>query len=132
MMSTSVTATPIEGYPAWLLTWEHTIIPDDIAPAFRSLTRALDESTKPLWIIVDLRANPTLPILETFSSAFRGPFMHKNMGEWLVVGSNSVARTIGRTLSKVTNRSNILWMNSMEEAFNHMKTTMYPKNRIAE
>jgi hypothetical protein len=128
-MPPTVTATQIQGYPAWLLHWEHSVNKDDVARAFRIITQALDASTEPLWIVVDLRSNPVFPLRETISSAFWGPFRHKNMREWLVVGSNSTAHLIGNTLANITGRANIRWFHEIADVFAHMDAVIVDNSR---
>lgn len=119
-MLPTVTATPIDNYPAWLLAWEHTVNKTDVAPAFRALVQALEASAQPLWIVVDLHNDPVFPLHETITSALWGPFRHKQLREWLVVGSNNTAHLIGRTLSGITGRKNILWFKTIQEVYEYM------------
>lgn len=120
-MNKTVSATPVEGFPAWLLAWEQRVEKEDVGPAFRQLTRALDDSNDPLWIIVDLRKNPSLPLHETISSTLWGPSRHDKLRGWLVIGSNSTAQLIGRTLSKITGRFNIEWFETIDQVYDHMQ-----------
>lgn len=124
MMSKTVSATPIEGYPAWLLAWETRVDRADVSPAFRQLTQALDESPDSLWIVVDLRQNPNLPLHETISSTLWGPSRHDQLRGWLVLGSSSTAQLIGRTLTKITGRFNIQWFETMDQAIEHMQMVL--------
>ena len=87
--SSSVLVEPVDGHPgAYWLRWDQWVAEIDIRPAFHALTRALDEARAPVNVIVDLRANPHLPLQTTISETISGPFLHRNMGRWLVVGSN--------------------------------------------
>lgn len=123
-MNKTVSVMPIEGYPAWLLTWEQKVDKRDVAPAFRQLTQALDDSEGMIWVVVDLGKNPNLPLHETISSTLWGPSRHDKLRGWLVIGSNSTAQLIGRTLSKVTGRFNIQWFENMDQVLTHMQIVL--------
>ncbi len=119
-MAKSVWLQPVDGYEAWLLVWTRNVLKEDVAPVFAELTQMLDTSPKPLWVIVDLRADPVFPFIETVTAALRGPFRHRNLREWLVVGANVQALIIGRTLSSLSSRTNIRWFTTISQAYAHM------------
>ncbi|MCC6565168.1 MAG: hypothetical protein IT298_05340, partial [Chloroflexi bacterium] len=74
-----------------------------------------------ICILVDLRERPNFPLTDTLRGALDGVFQHHNLDKWLVVGSTSLAQTIGRTLSAITRRSNILWFKTYDEAIAYLK-----------
>lgn len=100
--------------------WEHTVEKEDVTHAFHDLIECLDAASTPQYVIVDLRADPRFPLIETFRAALNGPFRHPNLSEWLVVGANSVARSIGSALVSVSSRDNIRWFNTYEEALDYL------------
>jgi hypothetical protein len=116
----TVRAYRIEGYAAWMLEWEQVINKDEIAPVFRKIVRALDASDEPLYVVVDLTKDPEFPMSQTINAALWGPFRHKRLQAWLVVGSNRTAQVIGRTLNNLTRRDNIVWYETVEEAFAYL------------
>jgi hypothetical protein len=111
-----VTVTPLYDYPALIMTWPRFIERNSIKEAFRTIVEALDESDVPLYIIVDLSANPDFPMTETIQGAYFGPFRHRLLAEWLVVNTNMLGRMIGNTLTSITRRHNIRWLDTMEDA----------------
>jgi len=103
------------------MTWPRVIERDSIKEAFRMIVTALDTSNVPLYIVVDLHANPDFPMTETIQGAYFGPFRHCNLAEWLVVNTNILGRMIGNTLSSITRRDNIRWFETMEEALQYLQ-----------
>lgn len=121
MTSLTVQIIPYEqDRRAVIMIWQREVIQTDVTVAFRDLVNRLDQSPEPLYVIVDLRADPRFPLMETFRGALNGPFRHPRLAEWLVVGANSVARSIGSALMSITGRANIHWFSTFEEALVHL------------
>src|SRR5687767_1737208 len=98
----TVRVEPVEGYTnAYWLLWERQVKEIDIAPAFHKLTQALDAANGPVYVIVDLRQDPNMPLAATVQETMAGPFRHANMGEWLVIGQNWRAEMIANVITKV-------------------------------
>jgi hypothetical protein len=116
-----VTVSWISGQPALLMTWPRVIERESIKEAFRTIVTALDDTDVPLYIVVDLHANPDFPMTETIQGAYFGPFRHPYLAEWLVVNTNILGRMIGNTLSSITRRHNIKWFDTTEEAMEHLQ-----------
>jgi hypothetical protein len=74
-----------------------------------------------MWVVVDLRANPILPFIETVMAAIGGPFKHPRLSQWLVVGANPQAKVIGRTLTSLTQRNNTLWFDDVDAACEYVR-----------
>jgi hypothetical protein len=111
----------VEGHPkALCLRWEQRIVESDIHPAFHEMTKFLDEAGQPVHVIVDLRADPNLPLSTTIFETLRGPFSHHNMGQWLVIAENARAKVIANIISKVGIRDSIHWFNTEDEALEHL------------
>lgn len=121
-----VTVTPFQGHPALVMYWPRVIERESIKTAFHKIVEALDTSEVPLYIIVDLQANPDFPMTDTIQGAYFGPYRHANLAEWLVVNTNILGRMIGNTLASITRRHNIKWFDTMEEAVRHLE------ERVAE
>ncbi|MBC6956776.1 MAG: hypothetical protein J5J04_01390 [Anaerolineae bacterium] len=119
-MST-VTAAMMAGLPAAILWWSANVKREDVIPAFKTLYTLLDDAPQSICILVDLRERPNFPLTDTLRGALDGVFQHHNLDKWLVVGSTSLAQTIGRTLSAITRRSNILWFKTYDEAIAYLK-----------
>ncbi len=110
----------VEGYPAMVMRWEHAIHSRDVSVAFRDINERLDAADEPMYVLVDLLENPQFPLLDTIAGALWGPFRHPTLNEWLVIGTNTLARVIARSLSNATRRNNIRWFSSYEEVYAYM------------
>lgn len=119
----SVTVEPVEGHPAaFWLRWSSYVAESDVRPAFRALTRCLDEANTRVHILVDLRSNPRLPLQTTISETMNGPFLHKNMGTWLVIGRNPRAEIVASVISRAGHVNSIVWFKTEQEALRHLET----------
>lgn len=117
----TVTVTLMQDLPAAVLWWASTVKREDVIPAFRVLRGLLNQATRPLCVLVDLRERPALPLTDTLRGALDGVFQHHSLDKWLVVGSTPLAQTIGRTLSAITRRNNILWFKTYNEAIAYLQ-----------
>jgi len=109
-----VTVTPFDSSGALLMSWPPIIDKESITSAFHTIMSTLDNTTMPIAVVVDLRADPKFLMSETIMGAYK-PFNHPMLGAWLVVGANPRARMIGQALVTMTQRDNIKWFDTMEE-----------------
>ena len=117
MDNETVRVFPVADHPEALwLQWDADVNADHVAPAFRRLTAALDEATIPVNVLVDLRQNPALPLTITIQETMTGPFLHRMMGQWLVIGTNWRAQVVANVITKTGIRKNIHWFETEEEA----------------
>ena len=116
----SVDVVTLPGYPALKMIWQKQINKTDMKPAFHQITEALRRSRSPMYVVVDLRQDPQLPIAETMMEALRGPFRHPQLAEWLVFGANRSARTIGAILIRASKRNNIRWFDTEDEVLAYL------------
>jgi hypothetical protein len=113
----TVTIEPIKDHPnALRLNWERWVVEADVRPTFHELTHYLDEAFAPVNVLVDLTSDPRLPLQTTISETISGPFMHPNMGMWLVVGTNQRAQIVANVITLVGLRDSIRWFESEAEA----------------
>jgi hypothetical protein len=117
----TVSAEPVEGYHALVMLWEHDIRSEEVQPAFDTITAHLNAANTPMYVLVDLLKDPQFPLLETISGALWGPFRNPMLKEWLVIGSNNLARVIARMLMNATHRNNIRWFKTYDEAKAYMQ-----------
>lgn len=103
-----------------MLWWAQAVHSEDVQTAFRELNSLLDTAESPLYVFVDLRERPNFPLADTLRGALEGPFRHPMLKEWLVIGSNPMAHTIGRILTSITRRNNIKWFNTEEKAIEYL------------
>jgi hypothetical protein len=98
------------------MTWEKRVTEIDVKIAFKQIDQMLNVAPQPMVVIVDIAADPIFPLSATLQGALFGPHRNPNMLGWIVVGTNSVARVIESTLSRVSNSVAIQWVDSCEEA----------------
>lgn len=111
----------VEGYAnARWLRWASTIDEADVRAAFHDLTQVLNAASGPVHVLVDLRSDPRLPLQTTILETMNGPFMHRNMGRWLVIGSNHRAEIVASVITKVGRRASIAWFKTDGEALAHL------------
>jgi hypothetical protein len=113
---------PVEGIAnaCWLI-WNKQIAVEDVAPAFQRLTAILDNATMPVHVLVDLRSDPAIPLSATTTEVLGGPFRHKMMGEWLVIGKNWRAEMVANVITSVGLRMNITWFETTDEAMARLR-----------
>lgn len=116
----TVTVEMLHGYPALKMIWKNNIRKADVPIAFERIANFLDQSDETIHVIVDITSSPVFPLRETIGGAMR-PFGHKNMGLWLVVGSNPLARIIEGSLKLATRRDSVKWFKDLEEAMTFLK-----------
>ena len=119
----TVRVEPIESYPALKMVWEHIILEADVAPAFQKIMTALDATNRPLYVIVDLLSNPRFPMMVTVQEAlpcYRDPMLK----EWLIVGSNWMAKAIEGTLARITRHKNVRWFSTEADAIAYLNSVL--------
>jgi hypothetical protein len=119
----TVDVQPIKYLPALKMIWQHKVVDKDVITAFESITTALNNSKDPLYVVVDLLNNPNFPLMVTIQNALE-PYRHPQLQEWLIVGSNWMARTIEGTLSKITRHKNVRWFDTEDDALNYLKSVL--------
>lgn len=116
---------PVSGYDnAYRMIWTAAPTTADVQTVFSAIYAAQNAATAPIYIIVDLTENPTFPLGITMSAALKA-HNHKQMGSWLVVGSNRVARLIGGFLTSF--KQSIEWFDTDEAALLRLSTLMTTK-----
>lgn len=121
----TVTVERLTEYPALRMTWSKNINEADMRSAFDQLYIALEYSSKPLYIHVELVDSPMFVITKTVMAALR-VFRHPRLEAWLVSGANDGARNIGGALSAITGRRNIFWFDTPEAVTEYLKNHPNP------
>jgi hypothetical protein len=119
----TVSVEPIENYPALKMTWQHTVLDADVVTAFQKIMTALDATNRPLYVVVDLLSNPRFPMMVTVQEAlpcYRDPMLK----EWLVVGSNWMAKAIEGTLARITRHKNVRWFTTEADAIAYLNSVL--------
>jgi hypothetical protein len=107
-------------YPGLLMMWPPRPTRSDVRVAFDQLTRRLDRTLTPLYVVADLRAKPQLPMRTTIREALLGPYNHPMLAAWLVIGTTPVARVIAQSLGSITGRHNVYWFKDDEEVLAYL------------
>lgn len=100
---------------------------EDTIAVFEVIVDVLDNSNAPVYIIVELLSNPHFPLKQTLSGAMQA-HSHPQMGKWLVVGSNRIAKLIGNVLTAFNN-TGIEWFKTDDEAMQYLESLL-TKDRI--
>lgn len=122
----TVSVQPIEGRPALKMTWQHTVLEADVASAFKQIMKTLDATNRPVYVMVDLLSNPRFPMMVTVQEAlpcYRDPMLK----EWLIIGSNWMAKAIEGTLARITRHKNVRWFNTEAEALAYLDSVLGEK-----
>lgn len=98
------------------MTWSSKVTDADVKNSFKDINDLLTAADHPLFVIVDILADPKFPIAATLTGALFGPYRNPNLREWLIIGSNNTARFIERTLSSTTGRVIVRWFSDTSEA----------------
>jgi hypothetical protein len=123
IMMTTISVEPLEGYPALKMIWQHDVVEADVAPAFAKISAALDASKRPMYVVVDLLSNPRFPIMTTVQEAL-APYRDPMLKEWLIVGSNWMAKAIESTLARITRHKNVRWFKTEAEALAYLSAEL--------
>jgi hypothetical protein len=115
----TISVEPIEGWPAIRMTWCAQVNSNDVHVAFETICVHVFAATRPIYVVVDITANPNFPIFETVVGALP-IFKDPNLAAWLIVGSNSGAKAIEGLLARVTGRSNVQWFDAESDALNYL------------
>jgi hypothetical protein len=104
----NVTFENIQPYSVLKIIWCNSLKDAEGIHSFDEIKNALAKADQPIFIVFDLTANPTYPLLTTVHEAL--PAYRNNMvREWLLIGNNWMARTIEGTLAKMTGKKNVRW-----------------------
>lgn len=101
------------------MVWNSKVSPKDVKAAFAEIDSILNASESPLYVLVDISANPNFPIADTIAGVLFGPYRNKNLKGWLIIGKTSMAQMIERVLSSVTGIKNVFWFDTEEEALEY-------------
>ncbi|PJF22977.1 MAG: hypothetical protein CUN56_03280 [Phototrophicales bacterium] len=121
----TVTLTPTSLPYVYRMNWDANPDENDVRLAFIQIEERLNNSQKPVDIIVDITSNPRFPMRTTINGAARVN-QHSMMGDWVVIGGNRAAQLIARSMN-LFGKNNIYWYQTETEAFNH-----FEQNRKAD
>ncbi len=105
-----------EFYPNRVLkmVWQSHVRTEDVDQTFQEINDYLNATSSPICIVVDLTANPHIPMHQTVFKAITAQ-RHPNLQRWVVLGKNQIARIVGNSLINITNRNNIEWFTTFDE-----------------
>jgi hypothetical protein len=128
MSTITVSVQPVKDYPALIMTWQKFAHPKDIRQAYRTISEALDVATSPIYVIVDLRDNMQMPLKETVTGAVFGPYNHRNLAAWFVIGTHQIARAVAGSLSQITRQHRVEWFDTEEQVYELMQELIAAKS----
>jgi hypothetical protein len=117
----TVRVEPLEGKNALKMIWQRQVIEQDVREAFQVINTCLNEADGQMWVMVDLLSNPNFPLGATIQGALCGPYRNPKLREWLIIGSNPLARVIARTLAGVTGKSNVRWFDTEADGLAYLE-----------
>jgi len=118
--NTAITIEPLENHAAHIVRWGGDANDIVVLNAFKKVARILDRAPRPTTIILDLTDEPHCPLLTILNAVLLGPYYHHHLDEWLVIGDNRIARTIGRILSRNRRKQATFWFNSEVDVIAYM------------
>ncbi|MBI1276689.1 MAG: hypothetical protein GC179_01040 [Anaerolineaceae bacterium] len=101
------------------MTWANKVNDNDVRKSFKEINQILNDSARPMFVMVNIMSDPQFPIGATLTSALFGPYRHPRLQEWLIVGTNRTAQFIERTLAAATGNSNVRWFTDEAEAIDY-------------
>ncbi len=111
----TVSVEPIPDCDVLRMTWQHKVNALDVTRAFAAIMEVLNHTDHPTYIVVDIRSNPSFPLIETAISAVDTQ-RHPMLAQWLVVGTNWMAHTIERVLVNMSGETKVVWFATEAEA----------------
>ena len=115
----TVTISQIDGFQyALKMRWEKSPTVEDVHAAFDEINTVLNSASQKVWIVVDISSDPNFPLSATLPRASQA-HRHENMGDWLVIGQNTIAKFIGATISTLSS-SKVIWFDSELAAIRHL------------
>jgi hypothetical protein len=118
----TISVAPIEDHAAYVISWPSLPQEHDVRDAFKRLVHHLDFAKGQVDVINDLTQNPSFPVQAVISEVLSGPHKHPNMGEWLCVGTNRLSRVIATVLTAISERTNIRWFKTYDEAIKYLRS----------
>jgi|GEM_PF-6748295 len=131
----TVRVEPVEGHDdAYWVVWDKEIVDSDVFAAFDLLQCILNDADQPVNVLLDLRADPNMPVAITMESIL-DPYRHVMLNKWLIIGTNWRAEMIVSVLRKLAMRDSTLWFDTVEEALDELQrievVPVYFRPRVA-
>lgn len=104
--------------------WASRINDNDVRQSFKEIDKVLSAAARPMFVVVDISADPKFPLTATLTGALFGPQRNPNLREWLVIGSNDIAKFIDRTLTAITHRNLVRWFKNEAEVTAYIQKTL--------
>jgi hypothetical protein len=115
-----ISLTPLEDWPALLMQWQTHPESSDIRTAFQALLQELINSQKPLYLLIDLRQNVSMPLSETINNALLGAYAHPNLLACLVIAGHGHARIMANIVIRISRQDKIFWFKDEVEAYQYL------------
>jgi hypothetical protein len=104
-----------------LMTWQMHPEVADIRSSFQIVLQQLMKSQQPMYLLVDLRQNVSMPLSETISSALFGAYTHPNLSACLIIGGHSRIHIVGNIIQRISRQNKILYFRDETEAYAYIE-----------
>jgi hypothetical protein len=84
-----------------------------VQATFKQLRNFVEQSLDPVYVIVDIQSSPKFPLGSTISGA-ASVHISRNLNAWLVIGSSSIAKVIGKAIS-AAGKAEIVWFKTEQD-----------------
>lgn len=123
----------VELYEPYIIkmSWSSKVSDGDVRNSFKEINNLLTVAEHPMFVVVDITADPNFPIAATLTGALFGPYRNPNLREWLIIGSNTAAHFIERTLSGATGRVIVRWFETQADVDAYVEQSVELKSRSA-
>ena len=127
MAQSTVFVDAINNLPALRMVWRKDVLKSDVTSAFQQIETKLQNTDQPLFVIVDITAKPNFPLAATINAAMFGPYRNPQLKEWLIVGTNTMAKSIERVLAGSIGRKNVRWFETEDAALAYLENATQTK-----
>jgi hypothetical protein len=113
-INSTVYLKPHEEYDNFIyMIWNNNPKIPDVQATFKQLRNFVEQSLDPVYVIVDIQSSPKFPLGSTISGAASVHINH-NLNAWLVIGSSSLAKVIGKAISSA-GKAQIVWFKTEQD-----------------
>ena len=121
MAQSTISVDSINNPHALRMVWHQDVQKSDVTWAFQQIETRLRNTDQPLYVIVDITAKPNFPLAATINAAMFGPYRNPQLKEWLIVGTNTMAKSIERVLAGSMGRKNVRWFETEDAALAYLE-----------
>jgi hypothetical protein len=95
---------------------------NDLQIALNRLADFLNNSTAPLYVIVDLSNDPTFSTQAVIDAALDSLYRHSQVREWLLIGQSELGRMVVNVVKTATGVDRVRWFDSEADALEYIRS----------